>query len=437
MSVLFLRTVVLSFVLAVSSAEAQDFRSERPYRGLFGSGVADSEQLLRATASLGAGWDDNLVADATGRSVRVSDVSRGFRGGLGTGSLGLSYSLDKETVGLGASVGTTARYYPGLGSRLIRRDYATVGTSAVIGGGLTLQGSVAYQPYSLRSMMPGLNAEELGDLSIADEDFPASAEHYVAYAAGADYMRRVTARTTFNALYNYGGRERLNEGGRFDRHIVGGSLSRTLTRDLSLQLGYRFIGAQYGGEQDHVNHVIDAGVNYNRALSFSRRTTLSFSTGTSASRDARNEALRFRATGSARLHHEIGRTWNASVSYDRGLRYMESWPEPVFSDGATAGLTGLLNRRTQVQFVARAMKGRGRLGLTQEGSSDLESLSATAGLTYAVSRHINTGVSYTYYAHQFGSDVPLPPGFARDFDRRSVRAFVSVWAPLFQRARRP
>jgi hypothetical protein len=360
-------------------------------------------------------------------------MNQRFRGGLATGSAGLAYSLDRETVGVGASVASTARYYPGASNRLIRREYASVGTSAVLGAGFSAQAGARYQPYSLRSLTPWLTDPQLVDPAIVDEDFPASAEHYFGYSAGVDYTRRLTSRTTFSSGYDYSGRERLREAGRFDRHTAGASISRSLGRDLSLQLGYRYSEARYGAGEGHVNHLIDVGVNYNHALSFSRRTTLSFSTGTSASRSARSEALRYRATGSARLNHEMGRTWNAGVSYDRGLRYTETWPEPIFSDSATAGLAGLLNRRTQLQFAATGIRGRGRQGV----GNGIESYAATAGLTVAATRHINTGLTYTYYTHRFGSGVALPPGFTPDLDRRSIRAFVSLWAPLFQRARRP
>ena len=418
-------------------ADAQE-RPERPYRGLFASGVAGTEQLLTANASLGAGWDDNLVADAVGRGASVTDVTRPFRGGLGTGSAGLNYSLSRGRVGLGASAATAARYYPGLDNRLIRRDYGSVGASALLGAGFSAQVGLAYQPYSLRSLTPWLTEPQVDDPAPVDEDFPASLEHYFGYSAGLNFARRVSAKWTLSAMYGYGGREPL--GGdidRFDRHTAGGFMSRTMGRGLNLQLGYRYSVGKYGDKGSHENHIIDAGVNYSRALSFSRRTTVSFSTGTSAARSQTSGHLQYRATGSARLTHELGRTWNASASYDRGLRFTDTWLEPLFSDSASAGISGSLNRRVQLQFVARGVRGYGLRSRDDDGSNraaeGIKSYGAVAGLSYAMSRYINTGLTYSYYVHEFGSGVVLPPGFARDFERRSVRAYVNLWAPLFQR----
>jgi hypothetical protein len=85
-----------------------------------------------------------------------------------------------------------------------------------------------------------------------------------------------------------------------------------------------------------------------------------------------------------------------------------------------------------VQVGAHGVRGLGRQG---EAGERIEGYGAMAGLTVAATRYINTGVNYSYYVHEFGSGVSLPPGFANDFERRSIRAFVSVWAPLFQRSR--
>lgn len=426
--------VVVSALVPADGAEAQEWRPERPYRGLFGGGVGETAQSLTATASVGGGWDDNLVADALGQTLRVSDVNRQFRGGSSATSAALAYSLNRARVDVGASARTTARYYPSLSHRFIRRDSGSIGTSANLGAGFSAQAGATYQPYSIRSMLPWLFEPGLGDSAIADEDFPASIEHYFAYSAGAGYSRR-TRRNTFSAGYNYLAREPSSGAGRFERHGVSAGITHAVGKGLDLRLGYGYSEARYvEGDHRFVNHAIDVGVNYNRALSFSRRTTLSFGTGSSATRKSRTESLKYRATGAVRLNHEIGRTWNATLSYSRGLQFSETWLEPVFLDSAVAGVGGLINRRSQFQFTARALHGSGR---SSPAGGGIESYSATAGLTVAVTRYINTGLTYAYYHYQFGNGVSLPPGFAHDLDRQSVRASVSLWAPLFQRARRP
>ena len=425
--------LVVSMLACASPAEAQ-WRNERPYRGLFASGTGDAQQLLTATASLGAGWDDNLVADAFGRQTVSRDLSHQFKGGVGTGAAALRYTLSRANVGFGATAGTTTRYYPSFENEFIRREYASVGGSANLGYGVSTYAGASYQPYSLTSLYPAVFETRISDPLVVDEDFPASLEHFFGYSAGLSYSRRLARRTTFAAGYGYGGRSSSVHVGRYSSHSADAGITHSISQNLALTAGYGYMEGHYSdNDRRYVNHAIDAGINYTNSLSFSRRTTLSVGTGTSAYRSARNDSLRYRATGSARLNHELGRTWNAGISYHRGIRFSESWPEPIFSDSVSAGVGGLVNRRTTLQFSARAMRGD---GLAIQSGNDMFAYGAGAVLSVAVTRYINSGVSYAWYQHEFRNGLLLAPGLPDDFERHSVRAFVSVWAPLFQRPRR-
>src|SRR5688572_4145324 len=425
--------VVLSAFLS-AVAHAQDARPARPYRGLFAGGLDDSEQSLTLNASAGSGWYQSVVADEKGRSLLVGGGPGDFQGAASTASAVLSYSLNASRASVGASAGTTALYHRRVTDRVLRREYATVGTSAAIGAGFTVQAAASYQPYSLRSLFPTLMGPRLGDPAIADEDFPASAAQYLAYSAGTEFSRRLTRRQTFVAGYEYGRREASGEIGRHQRQSAHAGVTRELSRDLKLHVGYGYTAASYDGRTDPVvNHRLDLGVNYSRALSFSRRTTLTFGSGTSAAGASRGASLRYRATGNARLNHEIGRSWNATISYNRGLQFVDAWPEPVFSDSGAARLGGLITRRLDVELTARALRGGRNAGRYGE----VESYHGVAAVRAALTRHVGAALTYSYYRHRFGDALALAPGFPHDFDGQLIRASINVWAPLFQRARRP
>ena len=157
---------VVSILVAADGAEAQ-WRSERPYRGLFGGGLGQTSQLLTATASLGTGWSNNILLNPSGGQSFLPNSGRQFRGGVYTASGVLSYSLNMGPVGFGASGGTTGHYYSSATSSWVRRDYASVGSSVVVGGGLSVRGSATYQPYSLRTIFPGLYDADLGDSTLS------------------------------------------------------------------------------------------------------------------------------------------------------------------------------------------------------------------------------------------------------------------------------
>jgi hypothetical protein len=436
----------LAVFVATVPGYGQDTQASRPYRGLFGGGVGETAQLLVASASLGGGYDDSLLSDARGGGTRIGDLRSRHRGGIGQATGTLSYSLARGAAALGASAGTSARYYPSLGT-VYRREYAAAQGSLRVVKGLSIQGAVAYQPYSLSSLYPLLfspsdddSGGPLDDSGVAlDDEFISSPRHFLTYSGGAGYQYQLARRTSVGASYSYRERVSAAQGDTtFQRQRAGAVLTQNVGRDLDLTIGYGYTQARYAGDRRVEDHHIDLGVNYHRALSISlsRQTTVSFSTGMSARARPEGEDTRrrFAATGSAQLVHEIGRTWAASIAYNRRVRFTESWPEPVFSDAVSAGFGGLITRRLQFQSSARASVGR--VGFEEIGSG-FDTYAGSATLAYALSRYASVGATYAYYRHRFDDRVLLAPGFARHLDRQSIRGYVNVWMPLFSRPGRP
>lgn len=430
--------VSLALLMCVVSASAQTPRPERPYRGLFGGGIGDTEQLLTASASFGGGYDDNLLADARGENSRPqrSDLDTTFRGAVGQFSGGLQYSLSRSRLDFGASGGTSARYYPSLNRDIVRRDNASLAASVRLVRGLSANASATYSPYSLASLFVAPGDPGLGDSAVFDEELASSNQHHLTYGGGLGFNRSLSSRTTFSADYGYRARTSANLMAPFTRQTAGGGLRHNVGKGLALRAEYHHVKAHYGAdERRFTNHSIDAGVDYNRNLSFSRRTALSFGTGTTATARPgdRNAGTRFRLNAHVALNHEMGRTWNAALVYSRGVHFIESWPEPVSSDSLTASFGGLLSRRLQFQSTARTSTGRAGFSRTSGGFSGTY---GTALLGFALSRHLSLQLKYGYYRHRFDDTVLLVPGFTDAVNRHSVRGYISLWAPLFQRARR-
>jgi hypothetical protein len=85
------------------------------------------------------------------------------------------------------------------------------------------------------------------------------------------------------------------------------------------------------------------------------------------------------------------------------------------------------------RLAARALRGSHWGG----DYGDVATYSGVAGITWALTRYLGTGLTYAYYRHDLAGGVALAPGFPNHFDGQTIRASVSVWAPVFQRARRP
>jgi hypothetical protein len=419
-------------VLATATpALAQGPRTGRPYRGLFGGGAGDAEQLLTASGSLGGGWDNDVVADILGQSGGVTrDGSRA--GTVASASGALAYSLATEATSMGLSVASSARYYPGNATDLIQatQGRATFRVTPRQGTSLSLNLSVAHQPYQLASLYPVLFEPELGDAPVADLDVIGTVDPYFRYSGSAGVTQRVSRRASLSANYDHQRADR-GEAGEYVNQNLGGSLTYNIGKGLDARAGYGYGETQFGDGTTRDHHAIDAGINYNRALSISRQTTLSFSTGSTAMRS--NERLRFIFTGSATLNREIGRTWNAFVGYSRRVHLNETWLEPVVSDGLTAGFGGLISRRVQFSSVARGAVGKQGL---ESDAPGFDTVRAAATLSYAVTRFLNLGITYAFYNQRFDDGVQLSVGEPINASRHSVRATVGLWAPLFQRVRR-
>jgi hypothetical protein len=276
----------------------------------------------------------------------------------------------------------------------------------------------------MNSLFPVLVETPSGE-SFVDLEFTPVRKHYVGYAGGASLSHELSTRVTMAANYGY----RLTDGlhdSRFLTHGASASLRYGLTRNLGLRLGYGYSEGRYADSDEHyANHNLDVGLGYDRALSLSRRTTLSFQTGSSAY--VNKNRTHFRASGGARLNHQLGRTWTASIAYDRGVRFVEALRQPVFSDGVTASLGGLISRRLEFEANARAA-----LGTVGDGQQNgFNSYRGAASLSMGLTRYLGVGISYSYYRNDFESSALLPSGFPHALERHSVSAGINLWAPLF------
>ena len=330
-------------------------------------------------------------------------------------SASLSYSLNRATVALGATAGTTARYYPSLDDQTSSGATTPASaTSAILGGGFSGQVGASTSRTACASLMPSLFEPRLGDpidrrrgLSVVPGALPR------VFGGARLHAAIVTRRNTFSAALQL---PRSRAGAatptRFDSHgRRRGSHLRGRTRPQPAARVRLLTRPVYGRAVDYGNHVINAGVNYNRALvvlptddAFVRNRERR------DSRRSRDDSLRFHATGNG----AASTTRSAAPGTQRSsTTAVSSSSKPgrsrVFSDSAAAGVGGLFTSRVQLQLTAR---GAARPTAFQCG--DAQPVSRRYGaqrcVTVAVTRHVNTGVTYTYYRHEFADSVAAGAG---------------------------
>ena len=414
-------------------------RVRRPYRGLFGAPAgSDSKHSLDLTASVFGAYDNDVLTNGESTAVRARRT--GEYGGLNAGAQ-YSHQGERVSAALGGGIAVnryTARYTQ---NRTASMYLADGNVALKITSRTTLSGSTTftYAPeYRLSLFL------EPGSPTGVPDVFNTVAPDYdlfrsVAYRTSAvvRLSQAVGKRTSLAGWYaltdvNY-------DGAAYDyrSHAAGAGLTHGLTRNLGLRLGYSFATPTYAaalsplGTQRVYN--IDAGVDYSRALSLSRRTRFSFSTGsallvTDPAAAGANQDVSYRLIGGADLTREIGRTWTAQASYRRSVDFREGFAAPFLGDGVSAGIGGLFNRR--VRFTSSINYSFGTVGVGS--STRFHAYSVNSGMEFALSKVLAAFVRHVYYVYDFDARVALDPRFARTFDRQGARIGLSASFPLIR-----
>ena len=428
--------------LAAPAWAQQSGRPDRPYRGLFGGGADQFAQTLIANGSVGAGFGNNMLAvPASSFDVR-STVPTGSAQGQSYGYVasGLSYSLTKNRVGFGASLATSGQYVPGVTTPFIPSHSGSVGGSLQLSRRSRLSANhTAYlQPYNVLVLGPLVSTGEavFGQAVPIEPSVGVSREDHIAQFSSVGFNRQLGRRSAFDLSY-----DRFSSsasGGGETTRTAAGRFSRGLAKGLGVHLGYGYTeGHLLGASSTLVGHNIDAGLDFTRSLGFSisRRTKLSFSTGSSAltSRSRNVQHTYYVFTGTATLTREIARSWAAYINYNRGINFVERFSEPFMSDSASVGMGGLITRRLEFRTAAGAVIGKAGLS---EDASPFGSYYSSVALTAALTRSLALGTDYSYYRYSFDRADQLPIGLAPQMGRHSARVYLSVWVPLLQRGRR-
>ena len=383
---------------------------------------------LRLSLSSFGGYD----TDVTGTAVDADTAPSAPYGG---GTMSLRYQTRTDKIAFTSRGSIDYRNY-----RTDRPVSATsyTGNSAFavdLTSRLNVSASISslYSPRFVFSLLPAI-----GDIATTDSlpiplDYGVSAQSTATVFGGGSAALRVSRRSTLNVAVSGGTQRLLDDDVDIRTKTYGGGYSYVMTRYAKLRAGYSQLDSDYpaifaGRARRYSQRSIDAGVDYSRPLSISRRTTFSFGTGTAAIDDG-NDTL-YKITGTASLHHQMRRTWNANLAYVRGLGIVPGFTEPFFADSVNANVRGNLTNRVALDLTAGYTNGY--VGI-QARNLDYVSYQANTRLEWAVHRE-RLGIygHYYYYAHEFVGTTPMPNAIPRQVDRHGVRAGIIFRFPLLQ-----
>jgi hypothetical protein len=410
----------------------------RPFRGIFG-GPPDpaSKQSLIASASVFGAYDDDVFADRIGAADTLHPGLRqdGIYSGM-TAGLAYTRNSNRASAGLSADVGVnkyqnrdplpTYRVGANVGGQVARRTTVSVSGAAVYSPEFRLGGFT--NPMSLTG------AQDPFTSVLADFDLYNLAA--LRTSAAGTLTQSIGRRASLDASYVLSNVDYINNAFNYRSQFGGLRYTQRLTHNMNARLGYGYTIAEYKQRLDvlpqHIHH-IDAGIDYGRALSVSRRTHLSFSTGSailsgSETLGGNSTGFSYHLTGTADLTHEMGRTWKAQLAYRRGIDVHEGFSQPFLSNAANAGLTGLISRR--LSFGSGADYVTGDVGI--KTGAHYSSTSANAVLEYALSSRLALFGRYVYYKYQFDRQAALDPRLPGALDRQGVRFGLSAFIPVIR-----
>jgi hypothetical protein len=441
-------SAVAAVLLTSVPAAAQESRPGRPYRGLFGPEERNAARVLAVNGQVGSGYETGVLVER--RQIDEIDLNienSSFFESESVFSLfsgGISYVDHTDRLDFNAAFQSTARDYSRFA--MVSSHTGSTGLTARLGRRTTVSwfGTASYQPWGAIIYSVALTDPAFAQVVEPTRQIPVVNGSYKSYASGASIAQQMFRRSTVMAGYTYDLADFSGLAGDYQHQEAWVRYTQGLTRNLGWHAGYSYSEARFRNQPTNSRargRGFDLGLDYNRSLSLTRRTQFGFRTGMAAI-DSNVElptgfqGTQYSATGGAWLNHEIGRTWDAVVSYSRNVAFFESLRAPYFYDGVNVGLNGLISRR--VGFRSAAGVTYGDVGLTS-GTRDANRFVtgvADATLTIAISRYAAIAAQYAFYTYSVDDANAFWMRYAPDMHRHVALVSLRAWAPIIERGRR-
>lgn len=206
-----------------------------------------------------------------------------------------------------------------------------------------------------------------------------------------------------------------------------GQWKRQMSRDLAVRAGYGREELRQkidGVDTTFRNELLDIGIDFSRAISVARRTSLSFGTETSLLSE-NGGARHFRLNGSVLLERRFQRSWQAQLSARRATEFLPGFRAPVFTEHGHFALAGYLAKRLMLNINGDG--GQGEVGFNDPRK--FISYGGDAKLTLAATRHLGVFTQYVYYHYQMPAD-PLALFVMPQGARQAVSVGVQTWISI-------
>jgi hypothetical protein len=435
--------ILVAAGIAPLHAQTPESGSSRPYSGLFGGKAAgpDSKQSLNFMVSLAEGYND----DTSPQLSTVVDPSAGQAGGLQTMLVANGNYMWRGTSAQFAVTSASAlAYYNDLSETRNLSHSLGVGFTALLSQKTSLlfnQGA-AYSPSYLYGLFPSDSTVEPGEGVPAAPEYSVQTRETYSYNTSLGLTHSFTRRNRFTLSSDFSYTDYLHESDtQRDMRVAGAraQFARNVKRNTVLTFGYRFRNGDVGfGFEPTIEHGVDIGIDHSRPLSATRRAFFGFRIGASTlevplsalDTSVTGTGRRYLTDGQLSLGYQFSRGWQTRAMYRRGMEYIPAFTEPVFTDGVSANVDGMITRRLDLTMSAGYSNGESAFS---RNASALKSYNGDVRLRYALNRTTAAYVQYLYYFYDFGGNTQLAPGMPTRLERNAVRAGFTLWLPVVQR----
>jgi len=413
-------------------------------------GRADDRRVrqgLDVTLSVVEGYDSDtppVVGSGGPTDVVISGPSTMLIGNM-------QYRWRGSRLQIGATSESVVRNYSRFADASGVSYSAGAGLSARLGGRTTLfaNQTAAYSPSYLYLLFPGGDVRDPGDTTSSAPDYTITHTDSYLYGTTLAVSRDLTARSRFSATGELQSTQFPRDKSRNQSYQgIRGEYSRGLSKHISVRGGYRYRTGRFWQitsrtfEESRLSateHAVDLGADWSRQLSATRRVTLGLTIGSSVVKTPATpvesvpgeqfgqlvaKALVAEASG----NYAFSTNWAARGSYKRGLEYATPFAQPVFADGFSAELDGLVHPRVEVIAATRYSSGASAL---YRSALAYDTYGTEIRIRYALARSWAIYGQYFYYFYDLRRDSlkDWPPGL----ERNGVRIGLTLWTPAFRR----
>lgn len=424
-----LRLFIAALLLLPAAAFAQG--NPGPFGGLFGRTPERTGSEFTAIdfrSAFAGQYDDAVLVD---ESVPDEDVPRsGYTSGVNTG---LVFERQSDRLLFRAQGGATYQEYyrkPVFGATSYD---AAMQFRAEPATRFHLQGQAGYFRSPFFRMVPGVSPFDSAVITPGDP-FAVRLIRNQSYDASGGFVSQYSKHSSLTVTATQ--REtRFGETERNTFNVLGmeARWRRQLSRGFAVHAGYGRERYRYSSLQETLAlyELIDIGVDFNRQLSVSRRTSLAFTTETAAVKRPLT-GRRYRLNGHANLTTLFGKTWRASAGVSRNTEFLPGFFEPLFTDSVTGMVGGMFSKRAE--WLTTISAGKGTFGFDNNGR--YATGNTLSRLNWALTRRLGVFAEYSVYYHKI---PPTVVAFVvpNQVSRQAFAVGFNTWIPILNKVRAP